>query len=163
MSTYELVCAREPTVGATTFGKLFRPSSLGPALECYVLEDVVRELPGVPVDRWKIKGQTAIPAGRYRVTLETSPRFGPGTITLHDVPGFAGIRVHAGNDDSDTEGCPLVGRGIQRDPTGDGGNLIESVVALRALQARIAAAIADGLEVFWTVVNPAVNPGGLAP
>ena len=71
---------------------------------CYTLEDVVREVTGQPVLAWKIRGQTAIPRGTYRVTFVNSARFGPGTLNLCDVPGFEAIRMHSGNTVQDTEG-----------------------------------------------------------
>ncbi|WP_223688366.1 DUF5675 family protein, partial [Streptococcus pneumoniae] len=55
-----------------------------------------------------------MPSGRYRVTLDTSPRFGPETLTINDVPGFTGVRIHGGNDADDTEGCIIVGDSIDR-------------------------------------------------
>lgn len=76
---------------------------------CFTLEDKVREENGVPVEKWKIKGETAIPRGIYKVTLENSPRFGPETPTIHKVPGFEHIRIHGGNTPADTEGCIIVG------------------------------------------------------
>ena len=76
---------------------------------CFTLEDVVREVDGKPVAEWKVQNETAIPQGRYKVTLEDSPRFGPETISLNQVPGFSKIRIHAGNTDKDTEGCILLG------------------------------------------------------
>lgn len=76
---------------------------------CFTLEDKVREENGVPVEKWKIKGETAIPRGIYDVVLENSPRFGPDTITLLKVPGFTKIRIHSGNTPVDTEGCIIVG------------------------------------------------------
>jgi len=69
----------------------------------------VREIEGKPVNQWKIKGATAIPAGVYRVTLGDSMRFGPDTLSLNNVPGFLYIRMHAGNSSADTEGCILLG------------------------------------------------------
>jgi len=76
---------------------------------CFVLEDKVREVDGQPVEKWKIKNETAIPRGRYKVTLEQSGKFGADTPTLNRVPGFTYIRVHAGNTDKDTEGCLILG------------------------------------------------------
>ena len=73
----------------------------------FCLEDTVREILGRPVSEWKVKGQTAIPVGTYRVTLEWSPRFGRIMPTIHGVEGFAGLRIHGGNDHEDTDGCPL--------------------------------------------------------
>lgn len=68
---------------------------------CYTLEDTVRA--GA-----KIHGQTAIPAGRYEVKLTMSNRFKRIMPELIDVPGFKGVRLHGGNTNLDTEGCPLV-------------------------------------------------------
>ena len=69
---------------------------------CWTLEDVVR-----PV---KIPGETAIPAGRYDVRLSLSQRFQKLLPEILTVPGFTGIRIHAGNTQADTAGCLLVGR-----------------------------------------------------
>ena len=76
---------------------------------CYVLEDVVREVTGAPVSSWKVKGETAIPAGRYEIVIDMSTRFGKLMPHLLGVDGFAGIRIHPGNTDADTEGCLLPG------------------------------------------------------
>lgn len=98
-----------PSEGERTLSALY----VDGVWECHVLEDRVREIPGEPVGAWKIPGRTAIPSGFYRVTLEYSPRFGPDTITINDVPGFSAIRMHAGNDEHDTDGCPLVGQEVE--------------------------------------------------
>ena len=82
---------------------------------CFTLEDKVREELGVPVEKWKIHGETAIPMGLYRVTLENSPKFGLDTMTINQVPGFSKIRIHAGNTHEDTEGCVIVGYKIRED------------------------------------------------
>lgn len=99
----------EPSDGERTLSALY----VDGVWECHVLEDRVREIPGEPVGAWKIPKRTAIPSGTYRVSLEFSPRFGPDTITINDVPGFEAIRVHSGNDEDDTEGCPIVGQEIE--------------------------------------------------
>jgi len=69
---------------------------------CDTLEDTVRE--------YKIKHETAIPAGTYRVILTMSQRFKKIMPLLLDVPGFDGIRIHSGNTKADTSGCILVGK-----------------------------------------------------
>lgn len=76
---------------------------------CWSLEDPVREVPGQPVSTWKIHGKTAIPAGRYKVIIDMSARFKRLLPLLIDVPGYSGVRIHAGNTAADTEGCILVG------------------------------------------------------
>lgn len=148
----ELYHKRKPTVKDTTFSQLFGPGLDAPI--CWLLEDAVREVEGVPVEQWKIPGKTAIPSGRYRVALVDSPRFGPDTITLLDVPGFTVIRVHAGNDDEDTEGCPLTGTTPIYDANGDGGNVAESRKALGILKDYLVPLLkTPGNEIYWNVVN----------
>ena len=65
-------------------------------------------------DEAKVYGETAIPNGRYRVTLDHSPKFSPRyggrrIPFVHDVPGFEGIRIHTGNTADDSLGCIIVG------------------------------------------------------
>lgn len=96
---------REPSHQGATLGSLY----IDDVWVSWTLEDVLRERPMQPVSAWKVKGQTAIPAGRYRVVLRQSPRFGRVLPWLQDVPGFEWILLHAGNRSADTEGCLLVG------------------------------------------------------
>jgi hypothetical protein len=145
----EALLQRWPTVKETTLGEL----SFGGHRQCDTLEDVIREVPGMPVESWKIQGKTAIPAGRYRLALVDSPKFGPDTIAVLGVPGFDLIRIHAGNDDADTEGCILVGTAVP-DPDGDGGNVINSRAALTALKTWLVPALKAGEEWWLTVANP---------
>lgn len=139
--------------GQATFGQL---SADGEFL-CYVLEDVVRET-DAPVASWKIRGHTAIASTShpsmadllgYRITLENSPRFGADTLTVNAVPGFLGVRMHAGNDHDDTEGCPLLG--MQINATGIVGGTSRPAVQL--VKDKVREAIRAGQQVWLTISN----------
>ena len=52
---------------------------------------------------------TAIPTGRYEVTVTYSPRFKRNLPLLNNVPCYSGVRIHPGNTAEDTDGCILVG------------------------------------------------------
>jgi hypothetical protein len=64
----------------------------------------------------KVYGQTAIPRGKYKVIISFSHRFKKPMPEVLSVPGFSGIRIHGGNTDADTLGCPLLG--VNRTGTG---------------------------------------------
>lgn len=57
----------------------------------------------------KVKHETAIPYGSYQVVMSYSQRFQKYLPELLNVPGFAGIRIHAGNTEADSSGCLLPG------------------------------------------------------
>lgn len=142
----KLTLQRRPSKGDATIGKL----SIDGTFACYTLEDQVREVPGQPVESWKVYGKTAIPAGEYRVTLENSNRFGPETMTINAVPGFEGIRIHGGNTSADTFGCPLLG--MQATDTSLIGGTSRPAVAL--VKGEVQRAIARGELVTVEVRNP---------
>lgn len=120
-----------------TGGRIFN----GDEFICFSLEDTVREI-SLPVERWKIPGQTAIPRGTYQVMITFSNRFQKYLPELQDVPGFTGIRIHSGNTSEDTSGCVLVG-------TGRGERFLSgSRAALTLIQGKIEDAIRNGDKVF---------------
>ena len=80
---------------------------------CYTLEDTDRYLEEDPDA--KQYGKTAIPRGKYKVIIDWSNRFKRELPRLLDVPGFTGVRIHAGNEPDDTEGCILVGSSYKED------------------------------------------------
>lgn len=141
-----LVLQRRPSIGGATIGELLED---GVRL-VYTLEDEIREVEGRPVSEWKIKGATAIPAGRYRITLENSPRFGPDTLTVNDVPGFDGVRMHGGNTSEDTHGCPLLGLEVGLASIVGG----TSKPAVERIKRHVREAIEAGEEVWMDVCNP---------
>lgn len=104
--TVNIVLNRHPTGLTCTIGDLL----LDGQIFCSTLEDPIREVPNQPVSAWKVAGDTAIPAGTYRVAVTYSPKFERDLPLLLSVPGFEGIRIHGGNTSHDTEGCILVGQ-----------------------------------------------------
>lgn len=103
-----LTLKRDTYTLKSTVGKLYA----GPDFLCHTLEDVVRG------ENIKIKGETALPNGRYYVILTQSPRFKRlMPIIITELNGYEakmkgisilGSRFHGGNTHKHTEGCPLV-------------------------------------------------------
>lgn len=94
-----------------TLGELF----LNGKHIAYTLEDEVR------IGDEYVKAQTAIPEGEYRIVTSYSNRFKKEMMHLLNVKGgnlkfggrsidSCGIRIHGGNTTADTEGCPLIGK-----------------------------------------------------
>lgn len=98
----KLTIVRRILTPMSTIGDLY----IDNVWRCYTLEDCDRFL---EQGGEKVRGQTAIPRGTYKVEVSYSPRFGRRLPILLDVPGYAGIRIHCGNNADDTEGCILVG------------------------------------------------------
>ena len=119
----------------------------GDSAGMFSLEDVAR--------LFKVPGHTAIPAGRYLANITYSSRFGRYMLELQKVPGFSYIRVHSGNTDEDTDGCPLVGtsRGVDA--------IYNSVAAYTVLWERIHEYIRDAMkhiEPIWIEVIDTQKP-----
>lgn len=107
----------------------------------YVLEDLVRPSGN------KVAGDTAIPYGRYRVSVSFSPKLGRELPLIENVPNFSGIRIHAGIDESWTEGCVLISRKIEN------GNLVLDREAESEITDVIKNALFYGNDVILTVTN----------
>ncbi len=142
----EILLQRSKKTPGFTLGELF----LDGVLECYTCEDTIREIRNVPVEKWKVYGNTAIPSGRYKVAITYSNRFKIKMPEILDVPGFAGIRIHVGNSAADTEGCILLGR--KRTATG----VIESKIAVTDFTTKLENTLKTE-EVWITIVNPVEN------
>ena len=141
----ELSLIRTPSRKTCTISMLFEQPSL--KKECYILEDIVREVAGQPVASWKIPNQTAIPTGRYQVILSFSPHFKGILPEIKNVPGFTGVRIHGGNRSTDTEGCLITGSSIGT----DGESVTGSDIARDALYTKLALAISAGEQVWLTI------------
>ena len=126
----KLVLARTWLTEVSTIGTL----TDGDARLCYVLEDKYRG--DNPAD--KVPGETAIPCGTYEIIITRSDRFGVDMPLLLFVPGFVGVRIHAGNAPKDTKGCLLVG--LDRGPD----QVLRSREAYAMVFSRIQSARAKG-------------------
>lgn len=115
------------------------------SFQCYVLEDVYRPPPAV-----KVPGATAIPCGTYAVRKTFSPRFKRDLYLVENVPGFSGIRFHAGNDPDDTEGCLLPGQAMGFD------KVLRSRLALEALEAVLDASV-DEITLTVRIAEHTIN------
>jgi hypothetical protein len=80
---------------------------------CETVEDAVRDFNKdgdlLDEDEEKVYGKTAIPYGRYRVTVNMSPKFKRELPIILDVPHFTGIRIHEGKNANWSEGCVILG------------------------------------------------------
>lgn len=123
---------RSPSDGESTLGKMF----INGKFECHTLEDVTR--PGEP----KVYGKTAIPSGRYPLTINHSQKFGKQMPLVCDVPGFSGIRIHQGTTSKHTDGCILVGSGTT--PSGNTSKLTGSTEAFSNLMPKLQNAVRRG-------------------
>jgi len=143
---------REASANGWTLGRLH----VDGRFDCYTCEDVVRE------DGMKVPGETAIPAGRYRIIVNVSPRFTriagrPVRMPLLvGVPGFEGIRIHPGNTHTHTEGCILPGLGHNAQ------GVTDSQRAYDRLLVQIDAALAAGEQV-WIEISNAISRTEPAP
>ena len=106
----------------------------------------------------KVPGDTAIPCGRYRVTLkERSPRFsrnpryrwcGGHLPRLVSVPGFSGVLIHAGTSVNSSRGCLIVGLNTRK------GKVTSSMKTLKRLYWRMSRA-----EEIWLTIGIPSAPG----
>lgn len=126
--------------GIRTIGKMF----IDDKFACYTLEDTFR--------KEKIKHQTRIPSGVYKLALRYSPKFSPkykhDLIWLKDVPNFEWILIHVGNTEKDTSGCILVGTETIKDRA-----LRNSKVAYSKIYPLIASKIKSGADVRIEIVD----------
>lgn len=145
-NTLNLILRRRPSTTKCTIGELYLDSG---EFVCFTCEDVVREMAHLPVTQWKVKGESAIPQGRYRITISLSERFKRNLPLLNMVPGFGGIRIHPGNTAADTEGCILPGNFVH--PDGEG--VSDSRTAFQKVYGLIDEALAAGDDVYIEVRN----------
>ena len=117
----ELILKRIALRNEYTIGKLYVDGEY----VCDTIEDTVRDLDKdgkFANGEMKIPGKTAIPYGRYEITMKVkSPKYSnfskyswakkyDGYLPrLLNVPHFDGVLIHVGNSAMDSESCVLVG------------------------------------------------------
>jgi hypothetical protein len=116
---------------------------------CNTLEDAVRSE--------KVYGKTAIPAGTYRVLMNTVSQkfqdrawakpYGGLVPRLRNVPDFQGVLIHPGNTAADTDGCILVGDNTIK------GQLTNSTNRYYQLMGKLLAAALAGEAIDITILN----------
>ena len=131
-----------------TIGRLF----IDGKYFCDTLEDPVRQLDSI---KDKIKEKTAIPAGKYKVSMSiVSPKYsirksynwcGGRLPRLMDVPFFEGILIHSGNTPDHTAGCILVGENKIK------GQVINSMNTLKNLWVKLNVADEVGEEIWINI------------
>ena len=152
----EITLHRKYKLKDYTIGKLY----VDGAYVCDTLEDTDRGLYQGMGETWlrekKVPGQTAIPFGRYRVTLKVqSPKYSKRKAyekidgylpRLLEVPGYQGVLIHIGNYPKDTEGCILVGYNTKK------GAVMNSTQAFWKLYDLLKAAD-DKKEEIWITIK----------
>lgn len=126
--------AKQPTY---TIGKLY----IDGKLICDTIEDkdrgLTQDMPLDEIKKKKVYGETAIPTGTYKVTMDVvSPKFknrawakpyGGKIPRLLDVPGYEGVLIHPFNTAEESLGC--IGPGENKVK----GKVINSTVAFNKI------------------------------
>jgi hypothetical protein len=139
----------------STSGLLFDVTN-GIEFLCYTLEDEYREE--------KIRTETRIPQGTYKITLRTVGRLHEkyvkrfpgvhrGTLHVRNVPNFKYILIHCGNTDDHTAGCLLLGDSQTSNIIKKDGFIGSSTQAYARVYPPIAKALEDGEEVTITYID----------
>lgn len=153
----ELLLHRKYKLATYSIGKLYVDSEYFSD----TLEDKDRNLyQGMGIE-WikqvKVYGETALPFGRYKITLEKSPKYSkkPKFVELtgglmpyiNNVPGWTGCLIHSGNTIKDTLGCILVGENKVK------GKVINSFETFKKLWKILVEANERGEEI-WLTIQP---------
>ena len=155
METMELTLIRKYKLSTYTIGKLY----INGQYFCDTVEDKDRNLyQGMDLDwlkREKVYGETAIPYGRYKVTMKVqSPKFAnskqyekcKGYIPrLENVPAYEGVLIHIGNWAKDSYGCILVGENKVK------GGVVNSTIWYWKLYEILKKADDEGKDIYITI------------
>jgi len=140
----------------STSGLLFLEDNQEMKFLCYTLEDEMRDV--------KVKGETRVPAGTYKLELRTEGGFNnkytkkygefhKGMLHVTNVPNFEYILIHTGNTDEHTAGCLLVGDSQENNAIVKDGFVGKSTNAYKRIYPDISRAISEGNEVTIEYIN----------
>ena len=154
--TLELLVDRKYKKETYTIGNLYVDGEWF----CNTLEDKDRGLKSSmsleEINKIKVYAETAIPAGRYVVTMDVvSPKynrvkwykdnFGGRMPRLENVKGFSGILIHSGTTAVDSAGCIIVGLNKIK------GNVLESRATFQKLWKVLEQARKAGKKIYLTI------------
>ena len=154
--TLELLLDRKYKKETYTIGNLYVDGEWF----CNTLEDKDRGLKSSmsleEINKIKVYAETAIPAGRYKVTMDVvSPKysrvkwykdnFGGRMPRLENVKGFSGVLIHPGTTAVDSAGCIIVGMNKKK------GNVLESRATFTKLWKILEQARKAGKTIYLTV------------
>lgn len=127
---------------------------------CNTIEDKDRGLKQTDsletIKKIKVYAETAIPAGRYEITIEiVSQKYksvkwyndlcGGRMPRLLNVPGFEGVLIHPGNTALDSAGCLIVGKNSIK------GGVTQSRDYFKRLYKKMEAAANNGEKIYITI------------
>ena len=139
----------------STVGLFFIGQGISRYFETFTIEDEPRQK--------KIKGETRIPAGIYEIGIRKNTPMAneydskytdinhDGMIEILRVPNFTNIYLHIGNDEKDTDGCPLLNDNAYHDPLNGGGSGGKSTLAYKRIYPLIKSALDAGERVYIEV------------
>lgn len=127
---------------------------------CDTLEDTDRgltsEMTAKQIARKKVYGKTAIPTGKYEITIDqVSPKYASRATykaikgklpRLLNVIGFTGILIHAGNSADDTSGCILCGQNLAK------GKVLNSTITFYKLYPLLQRAKGYGEKIYIEII-----------
>lgn len=127
---------------------------------CDTIEDIDRGIMQSTsldeIKKIKVQHQTAIPRGKYDITLKVqSPKYSKRSQynfckgylpRLLNVPGFEGILIHIGNKPEDSSGCILVGENKVK------GQVINSTTTFKKLYEKLKGASDNNEKITIEIV-----------
>lgn len=131
-----------------TIGHLFAPDG---SYFCDTLEDkdrnITSDMPLDEIKNIKVYGRTAIPYGKYGLSIIYWGKFKNYYPILNNVPAFAGVLIHGGVTSADTLGCVLLGENKVV------GKLVNSYKYIRSITKKIKEYLNDGDDVYIEIIK----------